>query len=71
MPDLVVPSAFLPRRRSVRASIASWYGMTRWALPLMRRREQSMPLDSSLSTSARSTDGSTTTPFPITGVMWS
>ncbi len=71
MPRLVVPSLFLPRYRSASWSSSWWYGMIRWALPLTSRRLVSMPLPAKVSTSASSTVGSTTTPLPITGVMWS
>ena len=68
MPLLVVPSRFLPSRRSMRRSSSVWYGMIRWALPLTRSRLQSTPRASRPSISATSTPGSMTTPLPITGV---
>ena len=71
MPRLVVPSAFLPRKRSVTRSSSWWYGMIRWALPLTTSRLVSMPLAARLSSSSSRTAGSTTTPLPMIGVMWS
>ena len=69
MPRLVVPSEFLPRYRSVTRSSSWWYGMIRWALPLTTSRLGSTPLAASMSSSASSVVGSTTTPLPMTGVM--
>ena len=70
-PALGRPSAFLPRKRSVTRSSSWWYGMIRCALPLTTRRLVSMPLEASASSSSRRTAGSTTTPLPMIGVMWS
>ena len=44
MPRRVVPSEFLPRKRSVTRSSSWWYGMIRWALPLTTIRLASTPL---------------------------
>ena len=44
MPRLVVPRAFLPKKRSVTRSSSWWYGMIRWALPLTTMRLVSTPL---------------------------
>ena len=43
MPRFVVPSLFLPSRRSVSASSSWWYGRIRCALPLTSSRLQSTP----------------------------
>jgi len=45
--------------------------MIRWALPLTTNRLVSIPLAAKLSSSASRTAGSTTTPLPMIGVMWS
>ena len=71
MPRLVVPSLFLPRWRSISRSSSWWYGRIRWALPETRSFEQSTPRAWSPSISVSMTTGSTTTPLPMTGVMWS
>ena len=68
MPRLVVPSLFLPRKRSVTRSSSWWYGMIRCALPDTRISPVSIPRDSSMSSSSNSTAGSTTTPLPMTGI---
>ena len=70
MPRLVVPRAFLPRKRSVTRSSSWWYGMIRWAFPLTTRRLVSMPRAVKVSSSSSRTAGSTTTPLPMIGVMW-
>jgi hypothetical protein len=59
----------LPRKRSETLSRVWWYGVIRWALPLIRRREVSMPRAASPSSSVKRTDRSTTTPLPMTGVQ--
>ena len=69
MPRLVVPSAFLPRNRSVRRSNSWWYGIIRCALPETMSRETSTFLALNESNSASRTAGSTTTPLPMTGVI--
>jgi hypothetical protein len=48
-----------------------WYGRIRWALDDTFSRSQLRPRRSSMAISSSSTCGSTTTPLPITGTMWS
>ena len=67
MPFLVVPIWLRPRNRSITASSFLWYGMIRWGFDEMRSRDVSMPRDSSMSSSSRSTLGSITVPDAITG----
>ncbi len=66
MPRRVVPIWSLPSRRSDAWSIAMCHGMIRCALPDTTTTDVSIPRDSSSSSSAIRTSGSTTQPAPIT-----
>ena len=68
IPRFVVPRLARPRYRSVTLSNSRWYGMIRWALPLISSLELSIPRSPSACISSRSTRGLTTTPSAITGV---
>src|SRR5438094_594293 len=69
MPRFVVPICSLPRRRSLAWSIATCHGMIRCASPERCTTPAERPRDSSSSTSARNTSGSTTQPAPITQIF--
>ena len=69
MPRPVVPTFAPPRRASLARSRATWYGMITCALRLTRTLDTSMPLAMSMSSSAISVAGLTTTPLPMTDVM--
>lgn len=68
MPRPVVPILRLPRNRSVTLSTVTLYGVMMWALPLIRSLDVSTPRSFSPFSSENRTDGSTTTPLPMTGV---
>ena len=68
MPRLVVPISSLPSLASPAWSSIRWYGMITCALALTRRLPTSTPRSLRPSISPISTDGSITTPFPITQV---
>ena len=69
MPRPVVPTLFLPRKRSVTLSIVVWYDAITWALALTTRRDTSTPRPASRSSSRKSASGDTTTPLAITEVV--
>ncbi len=66
MPRFVVPICSGPRRTSDCASRMRCHGMTRCALPEMRRPDVERPRLSSSSSSSHSVAGSITTPLPST-----
>ncbi len=69
MPRPVVPTLAPPSRVSFAWSRATWYGMITCALRLTRTRSVEMPRAVSMSNSAMSVTGLTTTPLPMTDVM--
>ena len=68
IPRPVVPIFRFPRKRSVTLSTVTLYGVMMCAFPLMRSLEVSTPRSFSPFSSENRTDGSTTTPLPMTGV---
>ncbi len=70
IPRPVVPTLPSPSRVSIARSRATWYGMITWAAVLTRTRLVSIPRAVSMSSSLMSVAGLTTTPLPMTDVMW-
>ena len=69
MPRPVVPTLFLPRKRSVTLSMVVWYDAITCALALTTSRDTSTPRAASASSSRNRASGETTTPLAITEVV--